>query len=327
MSRLLSKPKFEKGRIRTALYRPFFKQYVYFEEKAFIHRPARIPLFFPKAHSENLAICVPYKFTGDFSTFITDITPDLEFVHHGQCFPLYTYEWQGKRMIPKENVTDYTLKEYQTHYHDDKISKIDIFYYVYGLLHHPSYRKKYANNLAREHPHIPMAPDFWAFSKSGKAIVDLHLGFFDKDIENNRYPLGPPKRRFGKPAKMAFAKYRDPKTGRQKTDYARLKINDILAYDNIPETDYRVNGRTPLEWLVDRYRFKQDKESGITNDPCENLTEKDMISLVERAVHVGVRSDEIISALPEEFEPADWKPKKTGLDGHMNLGGPVQSAL
>ena len=88
-----------------------------------------------------------------------------------------------------------------------------------------------------------------------------------------------------------------------------------------------MNGRIPLEWLADRYKFTTDKESGITNDPCENLTEKDMISLVERAVHVGVRSDEIIKNLSEEFEPTEWMPKKTGLDAHMDLGEPTQSVL
>ena len=172
-----------------------------------------------------------------------------------------------------------------------------------------------------------MAPDFWVLNKAGKALADLHLGFFNEDGKVNRYSLGPPKRRFGKPAKLAFDRYRDPETGRQRTNYARLKINGVLVYDNIPETDYRVNGRTPLEWLADRYRFTTDKESGITNDPCESLTEKDMISMVERAVHVGVRSDEIISKLPREFEPAEWTPKKIGLDAHMDIDGLTQSTL
>ena len=324
--RLTFKPTFNRQLIRTAMYRPFFNQYIYFD-KTFIDVAYKIPLLFPKAQSENLVICVPHKFTGGFSTFITDITPDLEIVHHGQCFPLYIYNQKGKKTIQKENITDCTLEEYRTHYHDSKISKTDIFYYVYGLLHHSGYRKKYANNLSREFPHVPMAPDFWAFSKAGKALAYLHLRFFNEDEKDNRYPLGPAKRRFGKPAKLAFDKYGDPETGRQGTNYTRLKINGILAYDNIPETNYRVNGRTPLEWLADRYKFTTDKESGITNDPCENLTENDMISLVERAVHVGVRSDEIIGGLPEEFEPADWEPKMAGLDVHMDLGGSVQSVL
>ena len=327
LARLDSKPIFKNNLIRTALYRPFFKQYVYFEKKAFIHRPFKIPLFFPKTNSENRVICVPYGFTGNFSTLITDVTPDLHTVASNQCFPLYTYGQNGKKTIQKENVTKYALEEYRFRYRDEKITKTDIFYYVYGLLHHPGYRKKYANNLSRELPHVPMTPDFWAFSKAGKALADLHLGFFDENREDNRHPLGPPKRRSGKPAKLAFDKYRDPETGRQRANYTRLKINGVLAYDNIPETNYRVNGRTPLEWLADRYRFTTDKESSITNDPCKNLTENDMISLVERAVHVGVRSDEIIDGLPEEFEPADWEPKKTGLDAHMDLGEPAQSVL
>ena len=327
LARLDSKPIFKNNLIRTALYRPFFKQYVYFEKKAFIHRPFKIPLFFPKTNSENRVICVPYGFTGNFSTLITDVIPDLHTVASNQCFPLYTYGQNGKKTVQKENVTKYALEEYRFRYRDEKITKTGIFYYVYGLLHHPSYRKKYANNLPRELPHVPMAPDFWVFSKAGKVLADLHLGFFEENREDNRHPLGPPKRRFGKPEKLAFDKYRDPETGRQRTNYTRLKINGILVYDNIPETNYRVNGRTPLEWLADRYRFTTDKESSITNDPCKNLTENDMISLVERAVHVGVRSDEIIGGLPEEFEPAEWTPKKTGLDVHMDLGGPTQSAL
>ena len=327
LARLASKPIFEHNLIRTALYRPFFKQYIYFEKSAFIERPGRSPLFFPKKHSKNLVICVPYKFTGSFSTLIMDSLPDYEIVHHSQCFPLYTYEQRGNRFIQKENITDYVLKEYQTYYHDDRISKINIFHYVYGLLHHSGYCTRYANDLSKGLPHIPTAPDFWAFSKAGKALADLHLGYFDGNKKDNRYPLGPPKRRFGKPAKLAFEKYRDPETGRQRTNYARLKLNGILVYDSIPVINYRVNGRTPLEWLADRYRFTTDKESGITNDPCESLTENDMISLVERAVHVGVRSDEIIGGLPEEFEPAEWEPKMTGLDLHMDIGGTAQSIL
>ena len=327
LARLDTKPEFEKKRIRTTLYRPFFRQHLYFDEKVFIDVSYKIPSFFPKTNSENRVICVPYGFTGDFSTLITDVTPDLHIVASNQCFPLYTYGQNGKKTIQKENVTKYTLEEYRFHYRDEKITKTDIFYYVYGMLHHPGYSKKYANNLSKEIPHIPMAPNFWAFNKAGKALADLHLGYFDEDSEDNRRPLGPPKRRFGRPAKLAFDRYRDPKTGRQRTNYARLKINGVLAYDNIPETNYRVNGRTPLEWLADRYRFTTDKESGITNDPCKDLTENDMISLVERAVHVGVGSDEIIGGLPEEFEPAEWTPKKTGLDAHMDLGEPTQSVL
>lgn len=318
LARLKSKPTFEKRLVRTALYRPFFKQYIYFDEKVFIHRPYRIPSFFPKGNSKNLVICVPYKLTGNFSTLIMDSAPDFGVIHNSQCFPMYTYAQNGKRTIQKENITDYALKEYQMHYQDNKITKSDIFYYVYGLLHHPGYRKKYANNLSKDLPHIPMAPGFWPFRNAGQALADVHLGYFDENQQNNRYPLGPPKSRFGKPTKLAFAKSKDPDTGKLVTDYTKLKVNSVLTYDNIPKTNYRVSGRNPLEWLAYRYRITIDKDSGITNNPCEKLAEKDMISMVERAVYVGVRSDEIVNGLPEEFEPVKWKPNKTGLDRYID---------
>ena len=321
-----SNVKFYQRIIRTALYRPFFKQHLYLD-KTFIERPGQIMTFFPKEHSDNLVICIPTEFTGDFSTFITDTTPDLSIVNHGQCFPLYTYDQTGKRTVQKENVTDYVLEEYRAHYNDNQITKTDIFYYIYGLLHHPGYRKKYANNLSRELPHIPMAPDFWKYMDVGKALADLHLGYFNRRRKDNRHSLGQPMSSFGKPLKMAFVKSKDPSTSKRTDDPSKLKINGILVYDNIPKINYRVNGRTPLKWLIDKYKIITDKDSGITNNPCENLNENDMTDMIERAIHVGVRSDEIIGDLPEEFEPAEWSPRKTGLDAHMDVSEPVQSVL
>ena len=90
----------------------------------------------------------------------------------------------------------------------------------------------------------------------------------------------------------------------------------ILAFENIPEVKYQVNGRTPLEWIVDRYRITQDKESGIINDPCTGV---DIIAVIERTVYVGVESDRIIATLPKEFEPPEeWTPSKSGLDKYVD---------
>ena len=127
-----------------------------------------------------------------------------------------------------------------------------------------------------------MAPDFRAFSNIGKQLADLHLSWETCP----RYDLGKPKAEFGKYEKMAFAKKKDSTTGRQVNDSTKLKINSIEVFDNIPETNYKVNGRTPLEWAIDRYKIRVDKESGIVND----ATDVDIIPLVERLVHVGVES-------------------------------------
>ncbi len=208
----------------------------------------------------------------------------------------------------RDNITDHALREYRTHYNDDAITKEDIFYYVYGLLHHPGYRKKYANNLSRELPRIPMAPDFRAFSKTGRQLADLHLSW----ATCKRYDLGRPKAKFGEYEKMAFAKKRR-QDGKQVTDRTTLKINGITVFDNIPETNYKVNGRTPLEWAIDRYRVHADKDSGIINDATK-IDDKpiDVVALVERLVYMGVRSDQLVSQLPSEFEPTNWKPLKHG---------------
>ena len=271
----------------------------------------RTPQIFPDNDTKNPTICVPYKFTGEFSTFITNITPDLEVIHHGQCFPMYVYE-DKKR---KENITDHTLAEYQKHYKDEKITQKDIFYYVYGLLHHPTYKQEFANNLSRELPHIPMAPDFDTFKDVGQKLAKLHLNF----DTCKQYDLGKPKFNPKRFTKLAFGKKNAGKDdGRTSIpNHSVIKVDGVVLFEDIPEIKYTINGRTPLQWIVDRYRKTTDKESGIANDPC---TGTDIVAVIERAVFVGVESDKIIAKLPDKFKPENWKPTETGLDKYSKIG-------
>ena len=208
----------------------------------------------------------------------------------------------------QDNITDYALQEYRNHYKDNKISKLDIFYYVYGILHHDGYRKKFTNNLIRELPRIPMAPDFAAFSNAGRNLADLHLGY----ETCQRYDLGKPK---FSPTKFTKLSFGQKKNGAKKVrDRTVIRADGAVLFDNVPETSYRVNGRTPVAWVVDKYRITTDKESGIINDPC---TGTDIVAVIERAVYVGLESERIIKSLPEEFEPdPDWKPSKGNLDDY-----------
>ena len=298
-------PKFDVNKIRIAMYRPFFKQYLYFDS-IFNSAMYRIPQFFPEKYSKNLVILIPYKYIGKPSVFITDITPDLEIVHHEQCFPLYVYE---NKKDKKLNITDSTLFEYRKYYSDKKISKKDIFYYVYGILHHSGYKQKFSNNLSKELPHIPMAPNFWKFSNVGKKLTDLHLNF----DTGNKYDLGKPKNNIKNFHKLSFGTIKE--NNKRKSDKTKLSIDGVDLFDNLPNIEYAINGRTPIEWIVDRYKITTDKESGITNDPCTGF---DIISHIERAVYIGVKSDKLINDLSkEEFEPKNWKPGKSGLDAHM----------
>ena len=210
-----------------------------------------------------------------------------------------------------DNITDYALCEYQAHYKDKTISKEDIFYYVYGLLHHPEYRRKYANNLSRELPHIPMAPDFWAFSKTGKELADLHLSW----ETCKRHELGKPVNDIpDSPRKIKWGhqkKNLDKNSTSSKNQHI-LIIDDVIVYEDLPICKYHVNGRAPLEWFVDRYVYKP-KESKIVNWPLQNVSGKEVRAIIERLVYVGVESDRLISQLPREFEPKNWKPKATTI--------------
>ena len=372
---------FDKHQIRTSLYRPFFKQWLYFDN-TFVESKYRIPSFFPSNTSKNLAIMIPDKIKGKFSTFMTNTTPDLHIHEASQCFPIKAKSDIGKKLTPfvttrnplrthseptqpdnnstrqdqgrvfgihnerdagfgsgasrpmlsdegdgmKDNITDWALQQYQTAYKDNTITKEDIFYYTYGILHHTGYRGKYQIVLVRGLPRIPMAPDFWAFSDAGKRLADLHLGYetcprYDLGQPLNKIPDGPRAIKFGrKPDPDNVAKTID--------DESVLFINGIKVYDNIPAISYKVNGRTPIGWFEDRYKFSTHKESGITNYPLEDVSGDDIRGIIERLVHVGVESDKIMVGLAKkEFESGkDWQPAKTGMDAHMQSGA-FQSTL
>lgn len=305
-----SKPKFDQSKIRIALYRPFFKQYMYFDE-IYNETQLQIPKFFPENYSKNLVICIPAKGKiGIFSTLIADVTPDYHIIEQSQCFPLYIYE-NGKDK--KLNITDTSLEEYRQYYNNQKISKKDIFYYIYGLFHHLGYKEKFANNLSKELPRIPLAPNFKKFSDVGKELIDLHLNF---EI-CKRYDLGNPKNHFINLEKISFGKIK--RNGKTISDQTNIKINGIKVFDNIPQIKYQVNGRTPLEWIMDMYKIKIYADSGITKNPCKGMAKEKTIAMVERMIYIGVESDKIIAELSkEEFEPDDdWIPRKTGIDSFV----------
>ena len=192
---------------------------------------------------------------------------------NGQYFPRYRYRERAEvqRELPGiesgreriDNISDTALRAFRVRYNDNTITKDAIFDYVYGVLHASAYRERFANDLAKELPRIPLAPDFHAFAKAGRELAELHLGY-ETCAE---YPLeclpreGEPRPahfRIGDRA-MRFAD--DEKTA--------LRVNEHVSLRGIPAAahTYQVNGRTPLEWFIDRYRITQDKESGIVNDP------------------------------------------------------------
>jgi len=278
--------------IRSCLYRPFTKQYLYYHPVV-IHRPGLWKNIFPTPHTEdeNRVICCVSHSQIPFIAHIADSLADEGFGgRHTECLPFYVYAEDGSDR--QENITDWALAQYQTHYADHTIGKWDIFYYVYGLLHHPGYRTKYAGSLKRELPRIPFAPDFWAFSESGFKLAELHL-YYDAAHIVAPYPLEyqwtPDKRPDWRVEKMRLSK-----------DKMALTVNDTLTLAGIPpETfDYRLGNRSALEWVVDQYRVKTDARSNITSDPNRADDEQAIVDLVRQVVAVSVETVRLVAALP-----------------------------
>ena len=223
----------------------------------------------------------------------------------------------------KDNITDWALNNYRDTYKDDTITKEDIFYYTYGILHSNGYRTKYQANLVRGIPHIPMAPDFWSFCTAGRQLAELHLNF----DTGPQYDLGKPLKAIpNAPKKIRFGRKPNPDDGGSKTivDNTVLYLDDILVFDNIPDMSYKVNGRTPIQWFVDRYSFQKHSTSGITNYPLEGVKGKDVQNIIERLIYVGIQSDKVIADLPKEFEmdTISDKPKFKSIRDHIDEAAP-----
>ncbi|MBX9637344.1 MAG: hypothetical protein K2Q45_07330 [Nitrosomonas sp.] len=348
---------FEDHSLIPSLYRPFTKQWLYFN-RTFNEMVLQMPRIFPDAGTKNLVICVAgvgAKF--DFCTLITDKLPNLGMVDIGvtQCFPLYLYDpvvpaqagtqsmldWgEAKPLdsrlrgndgymrgndgyVRRDAITDEGLAHFQSAYPGETISKEDVFYYVYGLLHSPDYREKYADNLSKELPRIPRvktAAGFWAFSQAGRKLAELHLNYETVPIyqgakvlgaDGKVFNLGDPKpldsRLRGKDEREGFwrvEKMKVPKTDGKK-DLTRLIYNAHITVSGIPPEayDYIVNGKPALDWVVERQCVKTDKDSGIVNDANDWAIEtmgnpRYPLELFMRVVTVSLETMKIVNGLP-----------------------------
>ncbi len=265
----------------------------------------------------NLAICSMDKpGSREFSVFMTTKIPDLELVHHNQVFPLWQYQkieagQQGgifdeviapEGYVVEDNILDETLDDYREHYGDTQIAKDDIFYYVYGILHHPDYKTKYRNDLRKGLPRIPKAPDFWGFCRSGRKLGHLHVDYSELDgcrLEQRTSILFDPTN----DNHYRFVKLKMTVKGNE----VEIKINEHLTLAGIPSRalEYVVNGKSGLGWIVDRYRIREDTKhgSGIVNDANALFGDpREFVKLIEQVVQVSLESVDIIESLPAEFE-------------------------
>ncbi len=289
--------------VRTSHYRPFCKQHVYFDRQL-NERVYQLPRLFPTPAQENKAICVSgVGAARDFSVLIVDVIPNFDTLEKSQCFPLYWYERQEgtglfaeqTEYLRHDGLTNAALANYRANY-GDAVSKEDIFYYVYGILHSPEYRERFGDNLRRELPRIPLAGDFVTFAEAGRKLAELHLGY--ESVEP--WPLAEVVAPGCARPSYRVEKLRYPKVGKVE-DKSAIVVNPTLTLAGIPVEAYRyeVNGQPALWWIMDRYQIKTDKESGITNDPNDWSDDpRYMVDLIKRIVRVSVETMGIADALP-----------------------------
>ena len=299
-------------------YRPFCKQFFCYQ-KELLERTYQQTKLFPRKEYENVLLCVPSAGgTKDFSTIMTNKVTDRGFNNGTQCLPLYWYEENPHKQktlfddtpdddyIRHDGITDWILKEVRNRYNGAKnITKEMIFYYVYGLLHSKDYRERFAADLKKSLPRIPIVErieDFMAFYKAGKQLAELHLNYEEvpphpevvvhitaKRADQDDYDY------FRVDPKMKF---------RSKDDKSVIFYNANIRLENIPlkAYDYIVNGKSAIEWIVERYCVSIDKKSLIKNDANDWAREhgkpRYILDLLLSVINVSTQTVDIVNNLP-----------------------------
>lgn len=341
---------FDKEKVRLALYRPYFKQWLYYD-KAFNWTQSQLPKLLPTPDIKNRLICISgIGGTKDFTATITDCIPDFQFQFNSQCFPLYWYEEnknpqtslfddaETNRYIRRDGITDWILKEVRNRFGGTKaITKEHIFYYVYGLLHSKQYRERFADDLKKSLPRIPIVDnvqDFMAFYKAGKTLADLHLNYeqgintpateqgagtyselsaqaqrtlgviVTGDIDIWQDEWTEETYQYFAVEKMRFAKVRD-ENGKLIADKTRIIYNSHITIENIPlkAYEYIVNGKSAIEWIIERYAVTIDKASQIKNDPNawsrEHEQPRYILDLLLSVIMLSCQTVDIVNTLPK----------------------------
>lgn len=312
---------FDQSNLRMGYYRPFCKQNLYFN-RYFNEAIGLSPKLFPTPNHRNLVICVSgIGASKDFSTLITDCIPDLQLQFNGQCFPLYWYDdstadiadlfsaqqSEMDRYVRRDGVTDWILSTARKQY-GSRVTKEDIFYYVYGILHAPDYRTTFAADLKKSLPRLPLvesADDFWAFSRAGRSLAELHLGYERVEPYAGCRTLYAPLTNRGDEISYLVDKMRFGKLDSKTADKRIIHYNAGITIENIPleAYDYVVNGKSAIEWVMERYAVKTDPASRIENNPNDWCREHDdpkyIYNLLLRIITVSLETMKIVRSLPK----------------------------
>ncbi|HEU5383264.1 MAG TPA: type ISP restriction/modification enzyme [Ktedonobacteraceae bacterium] len=295
---------FSMEKLRTAIYRPFCKQWLFFD-RILNEEVYQLPKIFPTLTSEeeNFIIYVAGIGADHQVLFaarcIVDIKCGISGNSTTQCFPYYTYAEDGSNR--RENITDWALERFQAKY-GAEVSKWDIFHYVYAMLHHPGYRERYAENLKRDLPHIPLvrhAELFQAMGRIGRALLELHINY----EQQPEYPLTPLEDETVPYAQLTYVEKM-----KLTPDRTALVVSKGLTLAGIPAAcySYRLGNRSALEWVIDQYQITKDARSGIVSNPNRTHDPAYIVRLVKQVVTVSLRTVELVTELAQTVSVEDW---------------------
>jgi predicted helicase len=293
-SKMIKRDKFRKGKkaelnvtdIRKSSYRPFISVYLYFGYIPIDLRGQQEDIF--PNNINNIVIAVNVS-TKSFNILCSQYIVDLHFNGDSVCLPICRYDKKGNST---DNITDWGLNQFRTHYQNDSITKEDIFHYTYAVLHHPAYREKYALNLKREFPRLPFYEDFPQWVTWGKQLMDLHLNY--ETVK--KYAL----KRIDK--KLASNKANKPKLKADK-EAGNIQLDDITTLQGIPfeAWEYKLGNRSALEWILDQYKEKKPRDQTIAekfNTYRFADYKESVIELLQRVCTVSVETMAIIGEMP-----------------------------
>ncbi len=277
-----------KDRIRLALYRPFNKQWLYFD-KDLNERQYQLPKIFPNKDAQNVVINTGVGNGKNFSALVSDCISDCSLISPNQAYPLYYYDDLGNRHYA---ISGYALNLFRKHYEDSSIAEEEIFYYIYAILHHKGYLEKYKNSLTKEEPRIALSEDFKELSALGKELAKLHLNYESGEMHASvEY----------KTLMNAEEKgYYDVETMKKIGD--RIHYNNHIAITKIPKKafDYVVNGKSAIDWVIERYQKTTDKDSLIENNPNDYKDGKYVFELLCRVIKLSEKSVDLIEKISEK---------------------------
>lgn len=302
-----NKINFNKKDFRVSQYRPYCKEYVYYNNDLF-ERPGKINTFL---NSENVYLCVSgIGGSKPFSCLITNAIPDIQTLFNSQCFPMYWYEQiddkelfdinDSQKTVRRNGISDFILEKCKNKYGVSSITREDIFYYVYGILHSTDYREKFEFDLKKSLPKIPLVKtfeDFKSFCKAGRKLANLHLNY-EKIKPYDGVVIELYKEDYSV-AKMTFKKIN------KKIDKSCIIFNKYISISNIPIKAYQyvINGKSAIEWVMEKYMVTVDKNSGIVNDAndwCKEINDPQYIlNLLLRVINVSIQTVDIVKSLPK----------------------------